>query len=267
MTGHIRSAENPNVRAQDGLKRPLLCKECETKLSVWENLFAKEIFFPAHKEISKDPSYGKWMLRFAVSLSWRALQTYFEMGLTHFSTKQIKDAQLALETWKLFLNGERSHPGRFEQHMVGLDLVKSYEGFELPPTINRYILRVVDIDIVALGENESFVYVKMCKLLLFGFIEINRKDIWKGTKLRVNKGNLRSLKYQVPVWLNEYIGQRATIVHEVQAGMSQRQHEKIGDAYRENIESLESSEIMKALEQDYILFGGKTFYKPEDDEE
>ena len=263
VTGHMRFAENPNVRSQDGLKKRLLCNECETRISVWENLFAKEIFSPAHKETVKDPIYGKWMLKFAVSVSWRALQTYFEMGLNHFSPKQIEDAEEALETWKQFLRGERPHPDRFEQHMMGMDLVKSYRGFELPPNINRYLLRTVEIDVVTLNENQAFVYTKMCKLLLFGFIENENKGDWKGTKLRVNRGNLRSDKYQLPKWFNEHIVRRATTIHEIQEKMSQRQHDKIGEAYRKNIERFESSEMLKAIEQDYLLFGDKAFYTPE----
>jgi hypothetical protein len=45
-TGYFRNAINPNIRFQDGPKRPLLCGDCEELFSRAEQEFAKKIFHP-----------------------------------------------------------------------------------------------------------------------------------------------------------------------------------------------------------------------------
>ena len=268
VTGHMRLAEEPDIRSQDGFKPHLLCNECEALFSIWEGQFASNIFHPTQNNEEVDPIYRKWMLKFAVSLSWRTLIYFYEIGLDHFSPKQLGDAEKALEIWKQFLKGELSHPGQFEQHMMIMGLIEDFGGFELPPNINRYILRTVDMDVVSRGEKESFVYTKMGKFVLFGFIEIEKKEDWKGTRLRVNRGSLRSEndRYQLPMWFNEHIARRANIVYEVQEKMSQRQHDKIGEAYKKNVDRFQSSEMMEAIDQDYLFFGEKAFYVPENED-
>jgi hypothetical protein len=45
-TGYVRSSQQPNVRAQDGVKVHLLCGDCEARLNQWETEFARRIFYP-----------------------------------------------------------------------------------------------------------------------------------------------------------------------------------------------------------------------------
>ena len=44
--GHIRYAETPNRRSQDGHKRDWLCRECEDLFNSFETPFAGQIFHP-----------------------------------------------------------------------------------------------------------------------------------------------------------------------------------------------------------------------------
>ena len=96
-TGHIRFGGTPNLRSQDGYKVYLLCGSCEDLFNTWETTFANLIFHPLNKGEASSFKYGPWMLKFAVSVSWRVL-TYFikEIDLSHFPTNLQEKAKRAL---------------------------------------------------------------------------------------------------------------------------------------------------------------------------
>ena len=141
--GAIRSNQSPNVRIQDGLKKALLCPECEQLFSSWEKIFCERIFLPLHGSASAKTAYHycSWALKFAVSVSWRVL-TYFQQmhDLSHFSESQRETALQALQTWREFLLGELPNPAQFEHHILPVDAVERYSGLKISPFLNRYFL-------------------------------------------------------------------------------------------------------------------------------
>src|SRR3989338_10236365 len=72
-TGFLRFGQTPNKRVQDGLKDYLLCSSCEGLFQKWETEFANKIFYPIVKNREIRFYYESWLLKFAVSLSWRVL--------------------------------------------------------------------------------------------------------------------------------------------------------------------------------------------------
>ena len=50
QAGHIRYAETPNRRSQDGPKRDWLCRECEDLFNSFETPFAGQIFHPYNND-------------------------------------------------------------------------------------------------------------------------------------------------------------------------------------------------------------------------
>jgi hypothetical protein len=184
-TGFLRFGRNPNRRVQDGLKEYWLCPTCEDLLGKWETQFAEKVFHPLVRgEVSRF-QYQAWLLKFAVSLSWRALLYIKETAdLGHFSEQLTVEADKALAQWAAFLLGQEPHPGKYEQHMLPLDLITGHISDGMPPNINRYLLRSVDIDAVC-SQSEAFVYVKLPHVLLVGFIHIKHPREWQGTKVHV----------------------------------------------------------------------------------
>ena len=75
-TGFIRFGTAPNLRSQDGQKGHYLCDSCEQLFNSWETDFANLVFHPLNEGGAHSFNYGPWMLKFAVSVSWRVL-TYF----------------------------------------------------------------------------------------------------------------------------------------------------------------------------------------------
>jgi hypothetical protein len=264
-TGHIRFGETPNLRTQDGYKAYLLCGECEGLFNSWETEFANSIFHPLNQGIASTFKYGPWMLRFAVSVSWRVL-TFFmkEMDLSHFPPPLQEKATVAIAQWKRFLLGATPHPSRFEQHMLPLDRIKKFTHPETPPNINRYILRTVDIDTVHSGDKAAYVYSKMGRIVLVGFIEMPRPREWKGTKLHVKEGVLGSTHYILPSGFGDYFMNKAKRLITIQKSMSEKQRKTIDESYRRDSDRASSSETLKAMDYDVILFGDSAFSNEEE---
>lgn len=263
-TGFIRFGHNPNLRIQDGPKHYLLCDVCEGLFSDWEKEFADSIFHPCHEGSNPPFYYGKWLLKFAVSVSWRVLNFIIDYtGLSKFPEVLREKANNALFHWKDFLLDKAPHPSQFEQHMLPLGSVKSFSNIKMPPNVNRYILRTIDSDAAFAGDKEAFVYSKMGRIVLVGFIEMPHPERWKGTKIHVSKGSLGVRKYSLPSKFGEYFFNRARESLELQASISAKQKLKIEESYREDQDRGINAESFKALDDDVNLFGHNAVFEEE----
>ncbi len=259
-TGHIRFGGAPNLRSQDGHKSYLLCDTCEGLFNSWETEFANSIFHPLNKGVANNFNYGPWMLKFAVSVSCRVLSFFInEMDLSHFPPALQEKAKIALSYWKSFLLGEIPHPSRFEQHMLPFDRIERFTYPDMPPNINRYIFRTVDIDTVHSGDKAAYVYSKMGRIVLVGFIEMPYPREWKESKLHVKEGVFGSKHYVLPSGFWDYFVNKAERLITVQNSMSEKQWGKIDETYRKDLDRAANSETMKAMDYDVILFGNNAF--------
>lgn len=263
-TGHIRFGGAPNLRSQDGYKAYLLCDECEGLFNSLETEFANSIFHPLNKGDAVNIKYGPWMLKFAVSVSWRVL-TFFmkEIDLSHFPPVLQEKAKIAISYWRKFLLGKTPHPSRFEQHMLPFDRIERFTYQGMPPNINRYILRTVDIDTVHSGDKAAYVYSKMGRIVLVGFIEMPYPREWKGSRLHVKEGVLGSNHYILPSGFGDYFINKAKRLIAIQNSMSNNQRKKIDETYRKDLDRAANSETMKATDYDVILFGDNAFTNEE----
>lgn len=260
-TGHIRRSETPNLRVQDGCKIPLLCQDCEQLFGGWEKHFAEDIFIPLHKNPESRVSYGPWLEKFAVSVSWRVGTLFKNMSwLSHLPTKLVHATEQSLQTWREFLLNLRSDPGRFEQHLLPWDAIVNSTDTDIPANINRFLLRAVDRN-VGYTQEQAFVYAKMCRIMLIGFIEIPSPWQWKGTKLNVNAGWIGGkVHYKLPVSFGEFLKDRAREMARANASISKRQKDKIKKDYsRRDLDEVVESESFRALHQDVLLFGEDAF--------
>lgn len=259
-TGFLRFSQNPNQRVQDGLKKELLCGDCELLLSKFESEFADNIFYPLHQNealrLSKGPwfSYKSWCMKFAVSVSWRCLMLARELGLSHFSEDQRSLVDEALETWRAFLLGEAEHPGAFEQHLVLCDHLAEHTCHDLPSNFNRYLLRSVELQPIR-TDGHAFIFVKMCRVMIFGFIQETEKKVWNGTKLRVRSGQIGGTDYTLPSPLLGYFKQRASKLAAIEGSLSARQQERILKDSEQKLDRVLGSETLQAQLYDHEMFG------------
>jgi hypothetical protein len=128
----------------------------------------------------------------------------------------------------------------------------------MPPNINRYILRSVDIDVVW-GGNSAFVYSKLGRFVVLGFIEMPRPRQWVGTKVHVKHGVVGPSSYTLPVQFGEYLMDKAKRAADVQGKLSEKQNRKIEESYRNDLDRATISESFRAMSEDVRLFGSKAF--------
>jgi hypothetical protein len=264
VPGGLRINRRPNQRIQDGPKAYLLCDDCEQLLSEWEKLFSERLFLPLHnpEPVTKPIEYEEWALKFAVSVTWRVL-TFFlgEGGADNFTPLQQKLTAKALKTWRLFMLGKISNPGRFEQHLLPVDVIASYRGPQISPYLNRYLLRNIHIDLIS-TENSAYVYTKMCRLVLFGRIQEEYPSQWRGMKLNLRHGDIRPRDYHLPAGIADYMNRKADQVKQVLDSLSPKQQEIIDTSIKKNADLIANSEIFRAVQYD-IAYSGKKAFKEE----
>jgi len=257
-TGFIRFGQSPNGRIQDGLKKPWLCLSCEQKLNAWETKFANNLFHPMNDDGGHRVRYGDWLLKFCVSVSWRSLSAMTEMtGLKQFSKAQQNAAIHALDTWRGFLLDKVSHPGQFEQHLLPFDSIDRLTG-SFPPNFCRYLLRAVEID-AAHGEKIAFIYSKLGRFVILGFIELPHPQQWVGSKIHVREGLIAPRKYILPIEFGDYLKDRACRRTVVYGKISDKQLGKIDETLRKDMDRLARSETFNAMTEDVRLFGDRAF--------
>lgn len=148
--------------------------------------------------------------------------------------------------------GRRSTVGKFEQHLLPLDVIESTTVPELPPNFNRYFARNIEMDIVA-GAGTFMTYAKLGGFAIFGMMRQPRR--WEGTRVFGQQGRLEPRRYSVPGALMWYFIERAQKSKEALADLSPRQLAKIDAAIVGNIDSAAKSPHLRALMADVAMFG------------
>lgn len=251
--GHIRETDRPNVRVQDGLKQPWLCSACEGHFGQYETAFATKVFHPWHRGENRIP-YGDWMLKFAVSVSWRVLKyARVRNPAAIYTEEQNHLMDEAAERWRAFLEGEVPHPDQFEQHLLIFDFVKETSINDLPKNFNRFMTGAVTLDIVG-SDRSLMTFAKMGRFMIFGIIQ-KGPNRWEGTKLHVRDGLLKPDKFVILAGLIDLFRQKASIVSSAMAEVSDKQLAKIDKRVRENLDAFSVSDQFAAIMADADMFG------------
>lgn len=266
-TGYLRFGQNPNRRVQDGPKDFWLCGSCEERLSGFETAFAQNVFYPFCNGVTSRVEYGPWMLKFAVSLSWRvALKMQMEGGNHHLTDSHHASLRQAMTVWREFLLDLRPHPDEHEQHLLPVDSVNGVSGPSAPANLNRYFLRGIEMDLVAASPSDCFVYTKIPRFILIGFVAMKRPRAWVGTKLHLKKGELGPRKYDLPGGFGEYLVERCKRLESTKRKISAAQWDRIKNALRSNPDRAANSDAFRALQLDVELSGRNAVF-PQDQNE
>lgn len=259
--GYLRFGSSPNLRVQDGLKRHWLCVSCEGLLGRSETDFSAKLFYPFTSDGSNRIIYGEWLLHFCVSVSWRVLQFFKdETSLKGYEPDAVSRIAEADATWKAFLLSQRPHPGIFEQHLLPFDAMESISSRsgDLSPNLNRYLMRSVGMDL-ARGEKINFIYSKLGRFVIVGFIREDRISRWQGSKVHVKNGRIEPCRYTLPREFFEYLNSRARRETELFSEISPRQLEKIDRSFRANADKFVGSDAYVAMQNDLRMFGDAAF--------
>ncbi len=171
--------------------------------------------------------YGSWLLKFAVSISWRGL-TFLkiteevEPKLSHLKSK-IDDP---LNCWHDFLSGKSSSPGKYPQHLIPIQINPNPKN-ELDVQLNKYLEGTVNFGLVEMGED----LIQHTKLGRIGIVGVVDAPSWKGVKvsrLKVRKGIIPDDRYNnLPMSYRDTLHYHVANVLEGSKGLSQKQREKI----------------------------------------
>jgi hypothetical protein len=185
------------------------------------------------------------------------------LGIKNFSDSQNSLASEALRTWGNFMRDRAPNPGRFELHLLPVDLIAHATGSELPPNMNRYLARAVEMNAVS-SNKSAFVYAKLCKLILVGFVQMPNPREWVGTRVAMKHGVIRPDRRDTPSGFGQFLADRARKMAASQATMSARQKRKIWTTMRADVDRAAASESFEAMSQDVSMFGRAAFDDPEE---
>jgi len=259
-TGFLRKSSVINKREQDGPKAKLLCIECEARLNEWETPVANNVYLPWANRLNPRPQYGPWMLKFAVSVSWRAMKWYVAHPKFSVSSEGRKTIDSAMMTWMDVLLGKRTHPEQYEQHVILFDYIEEHHGsFDFPPNINRFLTRGLHINMAVRDGMPYFIYIKMGKMTLLGFINVKVRKQWKGTKIHVKEGELGG-NINVPQSFFGYLKERAEKETLEYRQMSDAQQAQIIKTLEKDPDKAANSELFQMMMRDYEMFGDKAFW-------
>lgn len=251
---HIRQSHEPNQRVQDGEKRYWLCASCEQLFGEAEREFSLRLFRPYLNAPGSVFSYSEWLLKFCVSVSWRVLLLAREEGkFEGWEPERVARLATAAETWRAYLLGTRMHPGVHQQHLLPVDRIQSTTG-DLPPNINRYLMRAISFDLCR-GKESVFTHAKLGRFVIIGFVHEPNIDHWKGSKVHASFGHVEPRKYVVPAALGDYWNAQANKVHAALASVSEAQQAKIEQSFRTKFDEYAGSDAFAAMRADVEMFG------------
>jgi hypothetical protein len=220
----LRNADQPNLRRQDTTSMPLLCPSCEQVLSSQENKFAQEIFYPFNDKGQHSFTYSSWLLRFAVSLSWRVAVSLLDK-LRNKDMAAATYIETALSDWEDFLVAQAPKPGPYLHHLFFDSIYPCRErvGFGYD---RRYALGTIDYGI-PYGSERVAIYVKIPGMVFFCSVKPPNPVGWRNTQI-FNSGRLTTSDQMVTdPWFWEHMRDSVLNVPKSMEAMSDRQKRKL----------------------------------------
>ncbi len=244
-------------RLQDLYAVELLCDDCEGRFSEWEAKFANEVFYPS-ADGATSFRCGPWLVKFAASLAWRAIQYCSCRNIEEFSPamkSMVDGMELQLSR---FLLGQEKHVGSYTQYIYPVsELAASMEPGS--PMKNRYLARTVQIDFLRSDDlSEMLVYVKLPMFMFFSIGESKYRK-WLETG-RIKKSSvIQPRAHVLPEYMRDYLLQQSDRVLELMNSMSEKSREVADRALLKAIEKdpdgVMNSRLMQAMMVDYQFYG------------
>jgi hypothetical protein len=189
--------------------------------------------------------YETWLLKFAVSLSWRALRATIETA--EAIPPEIKCAPTTAEAeqiWRAFLLDKRPHPGEFSQYIFFLEALARTSDTTVPMNFASYIHRVAAAGIWHdPGRGALFSFSMLCSIAVIGVISVHNLHRW-GERLHVRGGVLQVGDRIPPPEVISMIKAQANDHLRMSRGLSERQKQLDGEAI--------SNDEEKALQSGYL---------------
>ena len=173
-------------------------------------------------------------------------------ALPQFTEIQEHAVSSALGVWRGFLLGQQQRLDGYEQHLYPFDFLEHHSTPNVSPYINRYLMRTIEFDLV-MSTVSVFVYTKLSRMVLIGFIQMPDTEEWKGGNLRLNNGVIGRKHYLVPSEFLDYLSDRADHSWEKLSNLSPSQSQKVTQMLVKKGEAFLESEAFQAVAHDERL--------------
>lgn len=238
----------PNRRAQDGRKYPLLCGDCEQRFSVREGWFAGNIFAPYLERGATSFPYDESLYYFLLSVLWRVLQDDLaDVGPDHPHYFRI---QVAEHEWRTYLLGGPVPSMNNEVHLFVTDIHSSGDP---SPVANfaQYFARAVD-HTVASSASRCFAYAKFARFIVIGGISGLDPELFVGTRVIPVRSTLTIPQELRDGLVGEFMLDRARTLNQMVAlGTSPNQKAKIAEAFKNDASRIVASDLGAVLRADF----------------
>ena len=205
ITPYLRFGGDIERRFQDMFSMPLLCRQCETLLSGWESAFASRVFHPNAKG-EYMIHYGEWLIKFASSLSWRALHYRKELkpdpdeDMVWVHKLEVMERHL-----RSFLLGKEKHVGEYTHHIYPVGIVSAPPNQPSSPMLNRYLSRATELDYLRNDDlSEVYLYIKLPMFMFIAIVESPYRK-WMETARIKKRGLLHDKQQVLPIGFLHYI--------------------------------------------------------------
>jgi len=253
ITGFLRNSENDyRKREQDGIKKNLLCEECEGLFSKVEKKFSETIFIPYLKENKTEFDYQEWLNYFVTSVNWRVL--YLEVidylnGEANITQNNIEEITKITRELGEYLLGNKSFPSSIESHIYFLNDLSFISHAHLRP-ISFFRRSVFGF---LLEDYEPFeycyVYSNLAGIIIVTAIKKTKIDIWNNT-LIVNQGKLTTNQLMGSPVLGDLI---LVLEQANQGSVPDHQAQKIVEQLQKNKDKIEKSKFLEEFLKDQEL--------------
>jgi hypothetical protein len=112
---------------------------------------------------------------------------------------------------------------------------------------------------VVRSESTTFVFTKMGKFLVLGFIDVSFPRQWVGTKIGARSGVAGSRAYTVPIQFRDYLIEKAERYATLVASISPTQREKMDKTMWKDLNRVARSGSFEAMKNDVERSGKAAF--------
>lgn len=177
-TSRLRQIKTLNTPQQDGIKKYMLCQECENKFSKAEKWFNEKVFIPYLKDNTFKVKNDKNLEYFIISILWRVIKLFKDDGNDYRFLNNLNEAE---KEWSEYL----IHDGELSKYKNSHFILINSE-YWISKKTDLYFSRAVDIDIVE-GEDICFIYAKFSKFILIGEIRGFSNSIFEKTNMALEE--------------------------------------------------------------------------------
>jgi len=222
ISPYLREAVNPNVRKQDGeTKNQFLCRSCEKIFNDYETKFANKIFYPYVSSNNVDYEYEEWLLKFAVSQSWRMLALEIDTVNDQLAAKLNK----ILDIWSDYILEKRENSGLHSHHLLFFKRTP-----DLPTNKEDYFCeRAIDGSI---GNRKSkiWIYSKLAPVAVVSHVKPLKFNGWRNSLIH-KKGRLQGFQLVTDNVFNEFFIDRINFYINSHKKITEKQNKKISQAF------------------------------------